>query len=125
MLCAGVAFGYSANAARAETFHVHTSAGRPVRVSNEAAWGERCNSLGDPQYTFTTKPAHGEISTRSEEKVIKTCQANACGCVGRHIAGAAIYYTPDKSFHGTDEFSFSSRFPNGTVLSHRGIVDVN
>jgi hypothetical protein len=122
MVSAGFAFGYSANAA---TFHVRTSAGHPVRVSNEVAWDEKCNSQGTPQYTFTTKPAHGEISTRSEDKVIKTCEVGACNCIGRHIAGAAIYYTPDKNFHGTDQFSFSSHFPNGKELNHQGIIDVN
>jgi len=124
MLLTGLAFGFSANTARATTFHVQTSAGHSVRVSNEAAWDKRCNPLGGPDYTFTTKPAHGEISTRSEEKVIKTCQAGECECVGHHITGIAIYYTPEKNFHGTDQFSFSSRFPNGTILNHQGIIEV-
>jgi hypothetical protein len=123
-LSAAIVFGCSVSAARATTFNVSTSAGRPVKVSNEAAWDDKCNQLSGPFYTFTTKPAHGEISTRSEDKVIATCNAGACGCLGRHVTGTAIYYTPEKTFHGVDQFSFSSRFPNGAVLSHQGIIDV-
>ena len=124
MLCAAIIFGYAANPARATTFKVSTLPGRSVEVSNEAAWDERCNPLSGPFYTFATKPTHGVISTRPEGKVIKSCNAGHCECLGHHISGTAIYYTPEKNFHGTDEFSFSSRFPNGTVLSHQGIIDV-
>jgi hypothetical protein len=114
----------SASTALATTFKVSTSPGRAVKVSNEAAWDEKCNRLNGPSYTFTTNPAHGSISMRSEAKVITTCNAGACGCVGRRITGTAIYYTPEKTFHGVDQFNFSSRFPNGTELSHQGVVEV-
>jgi hypothetical protein len=117
-------FGLVVSAAHATTFNVHTSPGRAVRVSNEAAWDEKCNQLSGPTYTFTSKPAHGEISTRSEDKVIKSCNAGACGCLGRHVTATAIYYTPEKNFHGVDQFSFSSQFPNGTLLSHQAHIDV-
>jgi hypothetical protein len=117
-------FGLVVSGAQATTFNVHTSPGHAVRVSNEAAWDERCNLLNGPIYTFTSKPQHGEITTRSEDKVIKTCNAGACGCLGRHIAGTALYYTPEKNFRGADEFSFSSQFPNGTLLSHQAHIDV-
>ncbi|MDQ0472848.1 hypothetical protein [Labrys wisconsinensis] len=114
----------SVSAATAETFHVHAAPGETVEVSNEAAWDKSCQGAGAPTYTFTAKPAHGAISTRPQTKVIKTCEAGHCACLGHEVLGSAIYYTPAAGFRGSDTFSFTSAFPNGRVLRHQALVTV-
>ena len=110
--------------AMAATFRVSTSSGRPVMVSNEAAWDHSCASLGNPAYSFTQPPVHGTISTQPKGKIIQTCDAGNCQCKGKPIAGLAVIYTPERGFHGVEQFTYSSTFPNGVVLSHQGIVTV-
>ena len=110
--------------AMAATFRVSTASGRPVVVSNEASWDRACSSTGDPVYSFTQPPAHGTISNQPKGKIIQTCDAGGCECKGHRITGLAVIYTPERGFHGVDQFSYSSTFPNGVVLSHQGIVNV-
>jgi hypothetical protein len=105
------------------TKHIAAASGQAVFVENESQWNENCQWKGNPTYDFQN-PKHGSISTRDEQKVIKSCAAGACGCMGRTVPGSAVYYTSEPGFHGKDAFSYTSRFNNGKVLAHSVSIDV-
>jgi hypothetical protein len=111
--------------ARSEEVRKHFigASGQPVFVGNESQWTDACQWKGNPVYEFQN-PKHGSISTRDEQKVIKSCVAGACGCLGKTVPGLAVYYTSEPGFHGKDAFSYSSKFNNGVVIGHSIAIDV-
>ena len=125
LVLAMIAIGPLVEAARAETvFHRTTHPGTEVFVANEAQWDKQCASRPPPTYDFETQPENGSVSVRAEGKIIKSCAAGGCECLGKSASGAAIYYTPKAGFRGRDHFRYVSRFSNGSVLPHEAIIDV-
>ncbi len=74
---------------------------------------------------LSTSPAHGRVTTRVESATAKHIYTGSAKCTGTHSAATAVYYTPERGFHGTDSFSFQQERHDGMgVIDHSATVTV-
>jgi hypothetical protein len=123
-LIAALTLAMTTSSVRAGVFHVSTSEGRPVEIFGHAYWNHNCAGGPSPIATVSP-PSHGALSTRSKTIRITGAETGSANCVGREIIGNMFVYTPEKGFHGSDHFSYTSTvITTGVVLTHQVTVDV-
>lgn len=110
--------------AAARQINLTTKAGKPVVVIFEGSWDKDCKSTGGPSYTTQSGPSNGATSVRAADKIIKTCDAGQCGCLGRTVTARQLVYTPRPGFKGTEQFDLVSKFPNNREFRHSVKIEV-
>lgn len=100
---------------RHESVRIIAKSGRNAYVRRYATLGEDCKWDGGPAITVTRPPAHGKLATRPGSYQLKGAILGDDGhCVGREITGRFLYYTPEKSYRGSDRFEYDVVLPGGT-----------
>lgn len=81
----------------------------------------QCASGGRPRIRLR-QPEHGTITTRWTKRKITDNWFGLGGrkCVGRDMRGLAVYYTPDRGYRGTDDYSL--RWTYRTHHGYRGFL---
>ena len=64
--------------------------------------GYGCATAGKPKVRILRAPEHGELRTEWRKSTL----GHAGGCAGKPGGGLAVWYIPQKGYHGPDKFRF-------------------
>jgi hypothetical protein len=70
--------------------------------------GYGCATGGKPKVSILRAPEHGTLKTQWRVSTL----GNAGGCKGKPGKGLAVWYTPNKGYHGPDKFRFMMTTPS-------------
>jgi hypothetical protein len=91
------------------------SPGASTRVFIMAAFGDICQSTGEPIIEVTQPPAQGSVSLRPGQST--TVASSLSGkCIGAKVQGTGIYYVAAPTAGGRDAFSIRARLATGEMI---------
>ena len=108
--------------ASAGSFHKSTTAGHRVEIARHSSWDKDCVGHAG-QITITSQASHGIISLSTGTVRVSRVEVGT-SCMGRVVPATIVFYTPERAFRGSDQFTYTSTAESGEPIDHQATVDV-
>jgi len=116
---------FSATAAQAQSATKYAVSGRPLKLSFFNSTNPDCSTVGRPTIRLIRAPEHGRVTVTQATDFPNFPVSNIRNqCNRRRVAGAAIYYTSQRGFVGTDYVQAEIIFASGNLRQASYTINV-